>query len=164
MPSPATATDRDQTPQTSPKPERAIPKGEEVLHTYGDLSDAQLLQTYGFVERLPGANPHNYALVSYQALVQGAALTLGKSEAKAVVRGKLLEAKEALMTAAGLLQAAAPRDTEFVATADEPLSDELLTTVQVGDWGCAQGANAFGGRFQGPCGGARGVEPCLFCC
>jgi hypothetical protein len=27
-----------------------MPKGEQILHSYGDLSDAELLQTYGFVE------------------------------------------------------------------------------------------------------------------
>jgi hypothetical protein len=102
-----------------------------VLHTYGDLADSQLLQTYGFVEDMPAPNPHNYALLSYQALVEGAARTLGASEARAVVKGKLAEAKEALMAGAGLLQAAAPRETEFVATAEEPLSDVLLTAAQV---------------------------------
>jgi hypothetical protein len=38
--------------------ERDIPAGCQVLHTYGDLSDAQLLQTYGFIDAppaLPGA-------------------------------------------------------------------------------------------------------------
>ena len=45
---------------------RNIAAGEEVLHTYGNLSDAQLLQTYGFVEELPSdsLNPHNYVLVA----------------------------------------------------------------------------------------------------
>ena len=39
---------------------RAVQAGEQVLHTYGDLSDAALLQTYGFVEDLGGVgNPHN---------------------------------------------------------------------------------------------------------
>ncbi|GAX73425.1 hypothetical protein CEUSTIGMA_g877.t1 [Chlamydomonas eustigma] len=32
------------------KAERPIKKGQQILHTYGDLSDAQLLQTYGFVD------------------------------------------------------------------------------------------------------------------
>ncbi|KAK9793181.1 hypothetical protein WJX73_007995 [Symbiochloris irregularis] len=31
---------------------RDIAAGEEVLYTYGDLSDAELLQTYGFIENL----------------------------------------------------------------------------------------------------------------
>eukprot|EP00887_Chlorella_sp_A99_P005962 scaffold29.g5962.t1 len=34
----------------SMKAERDIAEEEQVLHTYGDLSDAQLLKTYGFVE------------------------------------------------------------------------------------------------------------------
>jgi hypothetical protein len=33
--------------------EKAIPSGTQVLHTYGDLSDAQLLQTYGFIDITP---------------------------------------------------------------------------------------------------------------
>jgi hypothetical protein len=42
----------------SMKAEREIPAGCQVLHTYGDLSDAQLVQTYGFIDAppvLPGA-------------------------------------------------------------------------------------------------------------
>lgn len=112
--------------------ERAIPAGEEILHTYGDLSDAQLIQTYGFLEQLPAPNPHNYALISYRLLVDGASRTLGVAESEAVVGGQLLEAKEKLLGSCGLLQAAAPKETEFVSTAEEPLSDEMLTTVQVG--------------------------------
>lgn len=45
--------------------ERPIKTGEEVLISYGELSDAQLLQTYGFVEEHPGfTNPHNFVAVS----------------------------------------------------------------------------------------------------
>jgi hypothetical protein len=58
-----------------------------VLHTYGDLADAQLVQTYGFVDippQLPqqqeqgeepeqqqqlSANPHNYVLLPVQILL-----------------------------------------------------------------------------------------------
>lgn len=52
--------------------ERDISKGEQLLHTYGDLSDAQLLQTYGFVEAFePGYdNPHNFVPVPIQLLLQ----------------------------------------------------------------------------------------------
>lgn len=51
--------------------DRDIAEGEEVLHTYGDLSDAQLLQTYGFVEAWgPGeGNPHNVAFIPSDDLV-----------------------------------------------------------------------------------------------
>ena len=53
-------------------PERDIAKGEQLLHTYGDLSDAQLLQTYGFVEDFePGYdNPHNFVPVPTVLLLQ----------------------------------------------------------------------------------------------
>uniref|UniRef100_A0A7R9VAF8 SET domain-containing protein n=1 Tax=Chlamydomonas euryale TaxID=1486919 RepID=A0A7R9VAF8_9CHLO len=39
------------------KADRDIRAGEQVLHTYGDLSDAQLVQTYGFVDLGPGGDP-----------------------------------------------------------------------------------------------------------
>jgi len=38
--------------------EKAIPAGTQVLHTYGDLSDAQLLQTYGFIDTPPQPTQH----------------------------------------------------------------------------------------------------------
>ena len=52
--------------------ERDIAKGEQLLHTYGDLSDAQLLQTYGFVEDFEAGfeNPHNFVPVPAQLLLQ----------------------------------------------------------------------------------------------
>ena len=52
--------------------ERDISKGEQLLHTYGDLSDAQLLQTYGFVEEFePGFdNPHNFVPVPSVLVLQ----------------------------------------------------------------------------------------------
>ncbi len=52
--------------------ERDIAKGEQLLHTYGDLSNAQLLQTYGFVEDFePGYdNPHNFVPVPTVLLLQ----------------------------------------------------------------------------------------------
>lgn len=69
--------------------ERAIPAGTQVLHTYGDLADAQLVQTYGFVDITPqlprheeqqeeqsagqqqqlSANPHNYVLLPVKVLL-----------------------------------------------------------------------------------------------
>lgn len=42
----------------SMKAEKAIPAGTQVLHTYGDLSDAQLLQTYGFIDTPPQPTQH----------------------------------------------------------------------------------------------------------
>ena len=36
--------------------DRALSAGEQVLHTYGDLSDAQLVQTYGFIDIASGVN------------------------------------------------------------------------------------------------------------
>ena len=37
-------------PVPLPFTDKALAAGEQVLHTYGDLSDAQLVQTYGFVD------------------------------------------------------------------------------------------------------------------
>ncbi len=37
-------------PTRSMATDKPIPAGTEVLHTYGDLSDSQLLQTYGFLD------------------------------------------------------------------------------------------------------------------
>ena len=44
-----------------PCAEKDIAKSGEILHSYGVLSDAQLLQTYGFVPNLPPgvSNPDN---------------------------------------------------------------------------------------------------------
>lgn len=52
--------------------ERDISKGEQLLHTYGDLSDAQLLQTYGFVEEIEDGfdNPHNFVPVLSALVLQ----------------------------------------------------------------------------------------------
>ena len=38
---------------------RDVAAGEQILHTYGDLTDAQLLQTYGFVQDPARPNPQN---------------------------------------------------------------------------------------------------------
>ncbi len=62
--------------------DRAIQQGEQVLHSYGDLSDAQLLQTYGFVEEWPEGeftNPHNYALLGWDTLVEACRAVLDGS-------------------------------------------------------------------------------------
>jgi hypothetical protein len=67
--------------------DRSIAAGEPILHTYGDLSDAQLLQTYGFVQQLGQANPHNYALMPFGTLVE--AVQMLPEEAVEVGRGLL---------------------------------------------------------------------------
>lgn len=83
-----------------------IPAGAQVLHTYGDLADAQLLQTYGFIDAPPpsgaaasaSGNPHNYVVVALRELLAAVQVTAaaaklwpqGKKGAKEVqkVRGR----------------------------------------------------------------------------
>lgn len=50
--------------------DRDIAAGEQVLHTYGDLSDAELLQIYGFVEDLAEPNPHNRVLIPHSLVLE----------------------------------------------------------------------------------------------
>ncbi|KXZ55475.1 hypothetical protein GPECTOR_2g1024 [Gonium pectorale] len=129
--------------------DKPIPAGTEVLHTYGDLSDAQLLQTYGFLDseddfrqQHPGGeeaaagsgggcyrNPHNAALVPWAA-VEGVCSGLLRSMDQAPPAA-VKKAKREFLASAGVLQPAAPADTQFVLLAREPLPGELLTAVQV---------------------------------
>jgi len=60
------------------KAERFIKKGEEVFNTYGDLSSAQLLHTYGFVE--PN-NPFDSVLID-QRIVIDVCIDLEEGEEK----------------------------------------------------------------------------------
>jgi hypothetical protein len=63
--------------------ERDIAAGEEVCISYGKLSDAELLQTYGFLEPLGAlSNPHNKVIIR-QADVYDA----GKVRNHALVQG-----------------------------------------------------------------------------
>jgi hypothetical protein len=49
--------------------ERDIAAGEQVLYCYGNLSDAELLQIYGFVEA-GTENPYNYVTISTSLLLE----------------------------------------------------------------------------------------------
>lgn len=151
----------------SMKADRDIASGEEVLHTYGDLSDGQLLLTYGFVDIAaasssslsPGLsanpdeqavmeracssnmtassgplgegflNPFNFCLVPWSTVVsccQSSPIT------GAECKGPLGERKRQLLQLGQVLQAGEAADkTEYVVTHKTPLSEELLTAVQV---------------------------------
>lgn len=100
--------------------ERDICAGEEVLHSYGPLSDAQLLQTFGFVEfgDSAAANPHNTVHVASDLVADAAQTVVKLSEAE-------LEERTDALGAGGLLAAA--REV----TAFAPLTDELLAVAQV---------------------------------
>ncbi|GFR45203.1 hypothetical protein Agub_g6597 [Astrephomene gubernaculifera] len=163
--------------------DKPIAAGEEVLHTYGNLSDAQLLQTYGFLDSqddfrttttaaatgssqepaeegkgkgkkgtkkqgkaagkagAAGAdagaaaggggyrNLYNAALVAWSAVEEVCSGLLRSMDQKPPA--SLQRAKRDFLAAAGVLQPAAPQDTQFVLLAREPLPDELTTAVQV---------------------------------
>ena len=51
---------------------RDIARGEQLLHSYGNLSDAETLETYGFVEDLPEGhrNPHNNVKVPLDLVIR----------------------------------------------------------------------------------------------
>lgn len=106
--------------------QRDIAKGEEILHSYGDLSDAQLLHTFGFVELVDGSadggsidiNPHNTVHVPMELVVECAG-SLGR------VSDQELEERLEVLRSAGLLDVA--REVPL----KNPLSDALLTVVQV---------------------------------
>lgn len=134
-----------------------IPAGSQILHTYGSLGDAQLLQTYGFIDICPAAaaastpaaaeadggepgqlrcNPHNYVALPLQQL-----LTAVKAEAAATQlwpakrADKVLAGRLAHLAGAGLLRVQAPESSELLLTAADPLPDTLLTILQVGGGG-----------------------------
>lgn len=103
---------------------RDIAAGEEVTTTYGDLSDAALFHTYGFVPRAPSTvptgihravqgvhNPHTVARLPADAVLRAAELmeqgnaqlaaAVGQSESTLADRMRLLQHKIALLKAAG---------------------------------------------------------------
>ena len=55
--------------------ERDIAAGEQILYCYGNLSDAELLRIYGFVET-GIANPHNYVTISTPLLLEACQVLL----------------------------------------------------------------------------------------
>ncbi|MEW5304249.1 MAG: hypothetical protein WDW36_006873 [Sanguina aurantia] len=126
-----------------------IPAGQEVLHSYGDLGDAALLQTYGFVDAAigtedePFVNPCNHVLIPFQSIQrvcrqmnkdQGdddSGFSKAKKASAAATHKQLEDRKVAMLVSCKLLQAAAPANTEFVLTLGNPLPDTLLTVIQV---------------------------------
>jgi hypothetical protein len=104
--------------------ERAVAPGEQVLHTYGDLSDAALLQTFGFVEELgEGGNPHNQVHLPLAAVEQACAAVLASCGERGVAAAG--PARAALLRRLGVAGEA------FALPAGEPLTAELLTAAQV---------------------------------
>lgn len=130
-----------------PFPERAIVTGEQVLHTYGDLSDAQLLQTYGFVEEWPQAravrgggssrgsstqqqgqrrleNPNNAAFVPADAVADACAAVAMAAGCDDAASPSAHTERRQLLRRLGLLQ------NVVIVPAEQPLSEELLTAAQ----------------------------------
>ncbi|KAG1673647.1 hypothetical protein FOA52_013311 [Chlamydomonas sp. UWO 241] len=143
------------------KADRDIVAGEQVLHTYGDLADAQLLHTYGFVDLGPGGdtgpgtappltNPHDYVTVAVRDVAAACRSALNKAVEgdKKEMRDfdATLEAKLALLATSHVLAAPPSADAadapaaaaaaggaggEFALTRRTPLPDGLLTALQV---------------------------------
>uniref|UniRef100_A0A061RLX0 [ribulose-bisphosphate carboxylase]-lysine N-methyltransferase n=1 Tax=Tetraselmis sp. GSL018 TaxID=582737 RepID=A0A061RLX0_9CHLO len=100
---------------------RRIEEGEELLISYGDLGDAQLLRTYGFVEdvgsrrRGDGAawNPNNRIMLSFAEVTAACRETMRKdgADAPADDRAELLH--------------------RHGVDLDDPLPDDLLAAVVV---------------------------------
>lgn len=125
----------------SMKAERDIAEGEQILHTYGELSDAQLLLTYGFVDIEAGVaappaagnpsgqapeNPNNVAFIPAGIIADSCralATAMGLADAAAAASHR---ARQELLQRLGVLQHMA------VVPAACPLTDELLTAAQVG--------------------------------
>ncbi len=122
--------------------ERDLAAGEEVVHTYDDFSDAQLLLTYGFVSSDGEAALPTMAYLTLETLVR-AAKTTAEASAEAAARGQSVgasgggggrplpwaplegwAAKEAACT-----RLLAPYGHRLSVSAAEPLPDALLTTT-----------------------------------
>ena len=110
---------------------RDISAGEEVLHTYGDLSDAELLQTYGFIEHLdepanPHHNPHNNVSVSMN-LVQSCCEEVARSAQADCSTPSSSERLQHLQQWLGEVEEG------MKITADDPLPEQLIAAMQVRD-------------------------------
>jgi hypothetical protein len=130
---PSTATQREVSFRGyfTMKASRALRKGEEILHTYGDLSSARLLQTFGFAEAavaLPGgANPHDEVALPCAAVAAACAAEWAADPAAAADPASGQAARLALLAELNLLAPAGA----VVLPAVAPLTEELLTAVQV---------------------------------
>lgn len=97
--------------------ERDLEIGEEVLHSYGDHSDPELLRTYGFVESDQRGNPHNSVLVVRSTVLEACGKVLGGVQPDSE-RIALLEARTLLQPV-------------YKVARDGVLPASLLTVVQV---------------------------------
>lgn len=104
-------------------PDKPIPAGTEVLHTYGDLSDSQLLQTYGFLD-----SEDDFKAGSDQA--EAAAAAVAKK------RGRMT-ARQAAAAAAAAAAYRNPHNAALVpySTVQQVCSGLLASMDQVKRWG-----------------------------
>jgi len=105
--------------------EREIRGGEEIRHSYGNLSDAQLIQTFGFYdmpqsENTDFNNPHNTVHLSLDEVVQAA-------HCVAPALGITVDIVERVQH----LQSYGHGNSHFSLPFSSPVTDELLTFVQV---------------------------------
>ena len=105
--------------------EREIRGGEEIRHSYGNLSDAQLIQTFGFYdmpqsENTDFNNPHNTVHLSLDEVVQAA-------HCMALPLGITVDIVERVQH----LQSCGHGNSHFSLPLSSPVTDELLSFVQV---------------------------------
>ena len=62
--------------------DRVIEAGEEILHSYGDLSGAALLRIYGFVPEEDTSNRHDFFVVTYPLIRTSAEAVIKKCTQK----------------------------------------------------------------------------------
>ena len=151
---------------------RGIAKGEEVCATYGALSDAQLLHTYGFT--LGPANPHCHAVLNKRDVVRHIVTLFrlqGRVEASFAVEARMvanevllgreegpffLERPESPVAAAAAVEAASVTAvTEEAAAQDQSLVPHELATLVLVLCDFATSGALFFERHYGPLQAAR---------
>eukprot|EP00210_Caulerpa_lentillifera_P005440 g5202.t1 len=104
------------------KAEKDIARGEEIVHSYGTLSDCELLRIYGFVSPSDVINPHNELEVKYSELKTACLAVLDQQAiSKVSDRERFLQEK---------LNSQLPH-IEFHLKIGQFLSDSMITILQV---------------------------------
>ncbi|CAD7696123.1 unnamed protein product [Ostreobium quekettii] len=109
------------------KAEQDIKAGEPILHSYGDLSDGQLLQVYGFIGSTDDhQNPHNWVAVPWK-IVKESCCDIAKR--KDWPLGDICKREDFLCNQKLLY---CPVDeVQFAVATHQELPKELVTVVQI---------------------------------